>query len=203
MDKGKEEKLYNAMSGFIGFMSRRYKLTDHWLMGEDDLAGESYLALARVMQKYGDKPLSELKTISKTSVRNAIKTMQAKTFGTGRVREINALSIDEPVAEDGEHLEAVIAGTSPDPANWYESVEWVVALLPKLNHLERRVVDALLCGTERVRMYLQLSSDRRSWLYRDPTITITPLIVARALCEDIEDIETAYDGIRVAVSEVL
>ncbi len=198
-----EQRLYDELSGFIGFMARRYALLDHWLMGEDDLTGECYLALTRVMRKYEDKSFSELKTISKTSVRNAIKTMQAKALGTGRVREIGALSIDEPTQEDGEHLEATLPGSSPDPANWAESSEWVAALLPKLSLLERQVVDALLGGAVRVRMYLELNSDRRSWLYKDPTITITPLVVARALCEDLKDVEKAYAGIKIAVAEVL
>jgi len=189
-----ERRIYRDMFKYIRFLVSINRVQGHWTLNEEDLTSECFLALARCYRKYGCRLSSTITynqflAVVKTSIKNAIATLKYKAFlVTGRKKEFEGVSLDDE--EAGIEIEG-----GPNPEAVYDSTERVNELVCQLSTFEVRVLNAALGGDERVRMYLQTSADRRSWVFRDPTISITPLVVARALCEPVSWVEGAYKRI--------
>ena len=75
--------------------------------------------------------------------------------------------------------------------------------LSRLSEFDKRVIDCILGGNERMPLYIDITRKRKNWIYQDPTIVITPLIVARALCVDVCDVIEAFDRLKVVFADSL
>ena len=199
----RERKLYLDLVKYVRFLVGVYGVRDHWMLNPDDLTGDCYLALARCWRRYSGRLDSTLTydallAVCKTSIKNRIRTLLYKAFLVpGRKAEYQGDSLDDD--EAGIEIEA----EGVDPSKLYDSAERVAALVERLSAMQLRVLDAVLGGNERVQMYIRASSNRRTWVHKSPMVSITPLVVARALCEDVGTIEAEFRSIRSIWSEVV
>lgn len=187
MHEEEASELYKDLVRFVHWVAGRKGVRGHWMIDPEDLEGESWLAVARCIAKYPDKSMDELKIICRSSITNAVSTALYKSIYTHRRSEMFPISLDDP--------DMIEVGGTFDLEALVESSERIADIVKRLTPLEIKIVLALLGENERVMMYLEKSRQRCNWVFANPTITVSPLIVARALCEPVEDVRIAYDHI--------
>lgn len=196
-------RAYRDLINFVHWIAHIHAQEGHWLFNFQDLEAELLLAVARCMHKYLDtKPYDEFLVISRAAIRNSLGALKYKAFLTHRRMEATNLDLDAPVGDEEETLGDVLPADTGDPEQYVMSAELVAEVAGKLDELQLRVLDALLGGNDRVMMYLILYRRRLNWVWANPTITITPEIVADALCESVESVRAAYEAIQVTLGQV-
>lgn len=196
---------YADLHRWIRWLASTLQINGHWYMSADDMAAEGYWVLCKVARVYLHKPYPEFKVLCKTSIHNAIKTMRYRTSVTHRKTEMTALSLDAPIEDgtcladfvlsaDGMSDAAYECGMNPEHyVLWAESY---LDLVDSLSDFDITVLDACLGFDDRVLVQVKLSAARKSFVYANTSVTITPLIVARALNQPLEAVEESFERLR-------
>lgn len=195
---------YHDLAGFVHWLANNYKVHGSWVMNFDDLVAEGYLTIVRLAQMYLTKPYNEFLTIVRVAITNWYRTLRGKSFLTFRKFDHYLIDLD---GLDGRRRDwpgnGLVIGMTDDanrlgsnPAELFEMAEQVDAALSELSEFDRQVVDCITGGNERVALYIDLVRQRKHWVFDDPTITVTPHIVAMALCVDDQEILASYKRIK-------
>jgi hypothetical protein len=197
---------YADLHRWIRWLASTQQIKDNWYMSADDICGEAYFILIKVARVYLHKPYPEFKILVKASIRNYCGSMRYRIALTHRKVELQSLSLDSSYDETDSELGDTIS-TAYDafsdnlctmginPEHYAEAAENLLEIADKLNSLDLAVLDAILGFDERVGTQVRLSAARKSFVYAkkgNSTITITPLIVARALNESLEAVEESF-----------
>jgi len=92
--------LYDELYRLIWTMVWDGANSNVWLLNPDELFGELTLELVKIVDHYLGKPYLELKALAITSMRNHLRSLLAKIYGTHRVAEVSMGSL----SEDGSSL---------------------------------------------------------------------------------------------------
>jgi len=178
---------YKALIRFVHWKCWRSCVPDHWALDREDLEAECLMALAKCIDKYlDDKPFDEFLIIARRAITNAILDARAKIYGTSRRMELTNLSLDY-VAHVEDAWEETLADCIPggvEPDAVYESAECMAEILTQLDSDETQVFNALLGGEPRMDGVLNAVRLRRSSVFMDPNITITPHMISVATTVD-------------------
>lgn len=92
--------LYDELYRLIWTMVWDGANSNVWLLNPDELFGELTLELVKIVDHYLGKPYLELKALAITSMRNHLRSLLAKIYGTHRAAEVSMGSL----SEDGSSL---------------------------------------------------------------------------------------------------
>lgn len=198
------ERLYEDLYRWLRWLASTEQIPGNWLLNADDIVGECGFVVVKIARSYMDKPYEEALIVCKASAHNAIGALKHKICISHRKAEFDALSLDQPMPDSddvfgdivGHVEEAFGSGYSISPENFVEAVEEFLDKIDDLSSLDLRVLSALLGYDEATGRQVRLSVARRSFVYKEAPVTITPLIVARALGESIEAVEESFERIR-------
>lgn len=208
MDKKTEQVLlqaYKDLLNYIHWLAGRTQIHNHWAMSADDIEAELLITLTKACIRYVDKPYDDLMRLLRASLYNQTKRLLYTHTITGRKNELYALSLDADDEYDDDNvlmLNAVADALSEElysnnrnPEFMYQEIERLQEIIEQLDEFDKTVLDALLGGNDRVGMYLDLTRLRKDWVFKQPTISVNPQIVARALCESVSSVEESYNRI--------
>lgn len=212
--EARTRQAYHDLSRWIRWFASISQIPGHWCMNRDDLTGECYYVLAKVSGTYSQKPYPEFIILAKASMRNAVRSLRYKLGVTHRKAEINALSLNTLVADshNGEEklelgdiinlnncmdtLTDSITSVGIDPAIYVEAAERFLDMAEKLSILDLEVLDAILGNDTRASLQIQLAVARKNFVYSNPSITITPALIARALGYPLDVVEASFQRIK-------
>lgn len=205
----KELRAYRDLVRYIHYMAWYYGTPGHWMLDPEDMEAEGLMALTRCMKKYLlGKPYAEFLVLAKASVFHALKTLKYKaalTYRKDQMYELHLQDVDDDEqggrSPYGRISEEEVPG-GPDPSDLFDSQERLAALVNAADDLQLRVLEALLGGNDRMRAYFQLHRARRNWIYKDPVMEYTPLVIARTLCESEERVKGALVQLRKRYAEI-
>lgn len=202
---------YNDLHRWIRWLASTQQIYGNWYMAADDICGEAYWILIKVSRVYLHKPYNEFKVLCKASIHNAISSMRYRIALTHRKAELMSLSLDEPYGDSDDTMLADFISHSAEgmsdnayalgmnPEHYVQAAEEYLEIAETLSNLDIAVLDACLGFDERVGTQIKLVSTRKQFVYAknsSASITITPLIVARALNEPLEAVEESFQRLR-------
>lgn len=202
-------QIYDDLHRWIRWLASSLQIQGHWCMSADDIVSEAYWVLVKVTRVYLHKPYAEFKVLCKASIHNAVRSLRYKMAITHRKHELSALSLDEPMFDDAS-FGSILAdyvltadGVSDcstafgmNPEHYVIWAETYLDIVEQLSDFDILVLDACLGFDERVIPYIKLSATRKSFVFSNPTVTITPLIVARALNQSLEAVEESFERLK-------
>lgn len=197
-------RAYRDLVRFARWLGFTFGVRGHWMLDPDDVMSEALVALARCMERYlFTKPYPDFLRMARTAMRHSVGTLVYKATLTHRGVEVSRrmLSLNDSnddccVADSLEVQDTIPGGV--EPSALYESRERMEQLASKLDSFQLRVLNALLGGDPRVARYLMLQRARKNWVYKNGNcaITVTPLVIARALNVGEAEVKQAMFRIR-------
>lgn len=210
------ERTYEDLYRWIRKVASAKQIAFHWAMSGDDIICESYFVICKVSKVYLAKPYPEHLILCKASIHNWIGSMRYRYCLTHRGTELKALPLDSSYMPseygtgqeqetfgdmlDLSHItnafcdDAFARGMSPE--HYVETAEKYLEISSKLSKLDLAVLNALLGDDERVLAQVKLSAARKTFVYNNPTVVITPLIIARAMGESETVVAQSFKRIR-------
>lgn len=199
-----ERKAYRDLIRYVRWLGRVYGVRGHWMLNPDDLMGEALFTLAKCINKYiKTKSYNEFLALARVSMLNTTKTLIYKATLTHRNAEMYMVGLDDPLhsSEDGDFTVGDQIPGGVEPETYFDSMQRVEALMSKLGSDAIQVLNAILGGEPRVATWIGMQRDRRNFVFKDPTITISPYIVSRALLMPEDEVSAAYTEIRRCLYE--
>lgn len=206
------QQAYHDLSRWIRWLASSSQIPGHWYMNADDITAELYFVLYKVAGVYANKPYDEFIILAKSSMRNAISSMRYHVGVTHRKAELTAIRFEDASnlgEEDGatyaDHIsvescmDTISQSTGVmglDPAIYVEAAERFLDKAEQLSSIDLEVLDALLGNDTRLSLHIRLMTMRRNFVYQNPTLAITPALVARALDYPTETIRASFERIR-------
>lgn len=182
------EELYDRLQKFIHWVCWR-RSSEHILMRRDEIEGELYLEMVKGWLYYKDEGLSsgQLLAVMRKILDNRIGELVHKFYSTHRRDEHNIIDYDSMWAETDSRM---------SPEDLAEHRDAFTMFLDTLSEDERQVVDLLLHPDFRLAQQMALSSMRKSWVYKNPTVTANPRIISEALHIEYTYAKELWAGIR-------
>lgn len=201
---------YHDLVRYVQWQARRYAVRTHWALDVDDLVAEGFLVLTKLVPKYIDKPYNEFLVIAKSSIVNWYRTLFSQLNAQKRSGDWNILSVEWTfeAEADGKEFQEVYPETvalsqdanyiNADPAMIAEHSTEFADRVASMSKFDQQVLGCLNGDNPRVDMYLDLARSRRTANYTNPTITVTPLIISRALCVEVTEVTESLSRIKSA-----
>lgn len=222
MDVQAEQRLSNAateLARWINNAAYKRHIENHWCLNQEELVAEAYVKLATITEQYMGKPYPDFIKLAKVAIWKHFGTLLYKSTLTSRKTELHNKSLEQDMregefAEEGYLKPSTNYYASPDgsscistmsdrfdeyglsPERLLDAKERLEAILDELNELDRSVLLALLGCNERLPDFLDLARQRKQFVYKDGCIIITPLLVSRALCMDVDIVQESFQRIK-------
>jgi len=182
------EALYEHLNRYIKWLSYRNANASNVLLQADEIEGELLYEMVKGWVYYQHRGLNndELLKVIKRMLANRIGELKYRFYHTHRHVELGMVDLDdlaELVADSGDSISSVT-----------ESKERVHAYFECLTPFEREIAVQLVQPDARVGQQLELMGHRKSFVHRQPTVTINPYVLARALHYGVEAIKTGWDS---------
>lgn len=210
-------RTYDKLHKWVRTVTYSEQIQGSWIMDAEELFSEAWVVVCKVARVYLSKEWDEYLVLVKASINNMIGAQRYKACLTHRKSELHALeldrsSTDSELAHNTVEEEALgdilplhrIINTfgdssyamACDPAQYVESAERILELSNQLSELDYQVLDVLLGNNALAEQHIKLAAARKTFTYKNPVITITPLIVARTLGQPVAIIEESFERLR-------
>ncbi|MHA2163723.1 MAG: hypothetical protein ACXABF_14995 [Candidatus Thorarchaeota archaeon] len=198
-----ERKAYHDLYRFAKTLAKIYGKRGHWLLDHDDLIGEQLYTLAKCIRKYLHvKPYNEFTALARVSMRNCVKSLIYRATLTHRQAELwQVHSFSEPTGTVDIVLEDQIPG-GIEPEEYFDSVERMETLVnyaASCGDLHLKVLNAALGGEPRVAKWIGMQRDRRTFVFKNPLVTVNAYVISRALNEPEEHVTGVLEDMRSAI----
>jgi len=205
--------VYDELNGLVHYLALRYsQSTTEILMDKDEIVGELYLELWKGVQYYHERglPLPQMISVVKVMLSNRIAELKYRYYKTHRRISqlnisidvtINGIDVDERL-DINPSQEFAPTGLS-DPADIFDSVDYVNTVRARLDIRTQEVFDAVVYGHEQLMIHVWLSSVRANAAYKTNRNTrIKPYHIASALCRPEDEVKVAMQTISAVMEEV-
>ena len=183
------EDLYNRLSRYVSWLAYT-KSSDNVLMQSDELEGELLAEMVYGFQYYKDQDLgdSDLLYVIKRMLDNRIGELIHRFYGTHRQAESTMDDYDELVSKPSD--------AAPDPERYVEHTELLCEFIESLTVDEQELVAVLLSQDERIAKRIRLVAVRKTFVFKEPHISINADLVADALHKDRQEVRAIWCSVR-------
>lgn len=94
-----KQKLYDDLQRLLWAMTWDLANDQRWQLEPDEIFAELCLELVKVVERYGDKPYIELKSLCVVCCRNRVSDLATSNYITHRKAEATTLSLDDDELE--------------------------------------------------------------------------------------------------------
>lgn len=184
------EMLYTHLNRYIKWLSYRHANMHNVMLQPDELEGELLFELVKGWMYYQQKGLSspDLLKVIKRMLTNRIAELKYRFYCTHRHAELGAVELDSLVDSLGD--------STMDPESRFDSSSRVHAFMNYLTPFELSLVLYLLQPDRRLGQQIKLLGYRKTFVYKQPTITLGPDMVAKALHFDVQVVRSAWRAVK-------
>lgn len=184
------EDLYNRLHRYIGWLAYTKSSDANVLTQSDELEGELLAEMVYGYQYYKDQKLEDddLLYVIKRMLDNRIGELIHRFYGTHRQAEATIDDYDGLISEPD--------SGAVSPEEYVEAAELVQGFYDILTVDELDIVHVLINQDQRIARRIRLIGIRKTFVYKEPVVTINADLVADALHRGRSEVRALWCSIR-------
>lgn len=197
------ERLLDDLSKLMWTMVWDVANPDRWMLDAEEVYAELCLELVKLVNRYHAKPYIDLKRLCVVSLRNRVHDLATACYLTNRKAEAHMYSLDSGTEDDQtsrgdsnlDTYQAFPTGTYGEGyASSVDNIFDIDDFTDGMSEDAKALIAAVLNPSERVCYFLNLTACRKQTVNKKGmwTLTITPLIMARAMGWTSNRLKTAW-----------